>query len=129
MVCKQRNLWVGAAVTSRLHFDALDNIHTVWAGRKVANLYSPFDSCVVHASRQPGALNNWAAAQSVFQAARGDSSSPPPRDGEASPEMLLRRAKTYRAEGAALDGRWRDFVFLSSLLQLRSAAMFTVDAC
>jgi hypothetical protein len=37
----QRNLWVGAGVTSRLHFDAHDNLHGVLHGRKIFLLYPP----------------------------------------------------------------------------------------
>lgn len=38
---KQRNLWMGSLVTSRIHFDALDNVHVCISGKKVVHLYSP----------------------------------------------------------------------------------------
>lgn len=127
--CRQRNFWAGAAVTSRLHFDALDNVHCVWAGKKTVLLFSPFDACVAHVPRERGAGNNWAAAQSVFQAhaARtrraatsgrgggvggGDKKAPAEEQQAASssreergegsddtPEDMLFRTKPYRAEG------------------------------
>ena len=40
---KQVNLWMGAIVTSKIHFDALDNVHVCLSGKKVLHLYSPLD--------------------------------------------------------------------------------------
>lgn len=58
----QRNLWVGAGVTSRLHFDAHDNLHAVLHGGKVFHLYPPDSARVQPKRRVEGELNNGAAA-------------------------------------------------------------------
>jgi hypothetical protein len=50
----QRNLWVGAGVTSRLHFDAHDNLHGVLHGRKVFLLFPPHTSRVEPAEHAEG---------------------------------------------------------------------------
>ncbi|KAH7387441.1 hypothetical protein KP509_16G023300 [Ceratopteris richardii] len=38
---KQRNLWMGCLVTSRIHFDSLDNLHVCLSGTKILHLYPP----------------------------------------------------------------------------------------
>ncbi|MCO5569584.1 hypothetical protein L7F22_023299 [Adiantum nelumboides] len=38
---KQRNVWMGSLVTSRIHFDALDNLHVCLSGGKIVHLYPP----------------------------------------------------------------------------------------
>eukprot|EP00850_Spirogloea_muscicola_P013076 SM000087S23358 [mRNA] locus=s87:246084:248724:- [translate_table: standard] len=64
---RQQNLWVGSSVTSRIHFDALDNVHICISGSKVFHLYSPWDMGNLYPTRwQAGALNNTSAAQSIL---------------------------------------------------------------
>ena len=41
---RERNVWAGRCVTSRIHFDGLDNLHYVLAGRKRVRLWSPWDT-------------------------------------------------------------------------------------
>lgn len=63
----QRNLWVGAIVTSRIHFDALDNVHACISGTKLFHLYPP--SALTNIYPNPwkeGALNNFSSIESIF---------------------------------------------------------------
>ncbi|KAH9312319.1 hypothetical protein KI387_027354, partial [Taxus chinensis] len=65
----QRNLWVGAIVTSRIHFDALDNVHVCISGKKIIHLYPP--SALLYLYPKPwreGALNNFSSIESIFLA-------------------------------------------------------------
>eukprot|EP00249_Psilotum_nudum_P019383 c27223_g1_i4 orf=197-1408(+) len=66
---KQRNLWMGALVTSRLHFDALDNVHVCLSGKKLFHLYSPkYLPNMYPDPWREEALNNFSSIQSVFLA-------------------------------------------------------------
>lgn len=67
----QRNLWVGAIVTSRIHFDALDNVHSCISGTKLFHLYPP--SALTYLYPNPWkqeALNNFSSMESIFLANR-----------------------------------------------------------
>eukprot|EP00899_Mesostigma_viride_P018267 jgi/Mesvir1/26441/Mv16124-RA.4 len=64
---RQRNLWMGTSATSRIHFDALDNLHILLAGRKVFHLYPPTDiGCIYPEPWTEGSLNNFSALGSVL---------------------------------------------------------------
>ena len=56
---KETNLWAGRCLTSQLHFDGYDNVHTVVSGEKLFVCFSPW--MLEHLSptvRRDGALNN-----------------------------------------------------------------------
>jgi hypothetical protein len=56
----------GANVTSRLHFDGLDNLYVVLGGRKTVHLYPPWDAAVRPSPWAEGSLNNRAALGSIL---------------------------------------------------------------
>jgi hypothetical protein len=61
---RQRNVWWGANVTSRLHFDGLDNLYVVLGGRKTVHLYAP--QTVRPSPYTEGGLNNHADVGSIL---------------------------------------------------------------
>ena len=59
LAVKETNLWAGRCLTSQLHFDGYDNVHTVVSGEKLFVCFSPW--MLEHLSptvRRDGALNN-----------------------------------------------------------------------
>lgn len=44
---RERNVWAGRCVSSRIHFDGLDNLHYVMAGCKRVRLWSPWDTAAL----------------------------------------------------------------------------------
>eukprot|EP01018_Ginkgo_biloba_P025785 Gb_02948 [translate_table: standard] len=65
----QRNLWVGAMVTSRIHFDAMDNIHVCLSGKKLFHLYPPSALPYLYPKLwREGALNNFSSMETIFLA-------------------------------------------------------------
>uniref|UniRef100_A0A7S0QY96 JmjC domain-containing protein n=1 Tax=Pyramimonas obovata TaxID=1411642 RepID=A0A7S0QY96_9CHLO len=61
---RQRNVWWGRSVTSRLHFDAMDNLYTMVHGVKTFHLYPP--GAVRPEPWHADRLNNQASAGSVL---------------------------------------------------------------
>lgn len=83
---KQRNFWIGNIVTSRLHFDALDNLHVCFFGSKVVHLYSPWDTKYLYPEPwKKDGLNNWSSLPSILSA--------DPKNHH----LFFQRAKAYRA--------------------------------
>ena len=64
---KETNLWAGRCLSSQLHFDGYDNIHTVASGEKLFVLFSPWElERLYPTARADGALNNTSAMGSVL---------------------------------------------------------------
>lgn len=101
---------VGGSVTSRIHFDAHDNLHAVLHGRKVFHLYPPDSSRVRPAPRIEGSLNNTAttatilpghdddAREALFSAATDESDRDGDGGGSGDDRRRRRRAAVHRAD-------------------------------
>ncbi len=64
---RETNLWAGCCLTSQLHFDGLDNIHSVVSGSKLFLLFSPWETERLYPTpRRDGALNNTSEIGSVL---------------------------------------------------------------
>ena len=64
---KETNLWAGRCLSSQLHFDGYDNIHTVVSGEKLFVLFSPWElERLYPTARAEGALNNTSSMGSVL---------------------------------------------------------------
>ncbi|MCO5611620.1 hypothetical protein L7F22_065874 [Adiantum nelumboides] len=70
---KQRNVWMGSLVTSRIHFDALDNLHVCLSGGKIVHLYPPSELPNMYPEPwNEGSLNNFSQIGSVILANERD---------------------------------------------------------
>ncbi|KAI5066943.1 hypothetical protein GOP47_0017471 [Adiantum capillus-veneris] len=64
---KQRNVWMGSLVTSRIHFDALDNLHVCLSGKKIVHLYPPSELPNLYPEPwNKGLLNNFSQIGSAI---------------------------------------------------------------
>ncbi|KAK3236646.1 hypothetical protein CYMTET_53234 [Cymbomonas tetramitiformis] len=98
---KQCNVWWGLNVTSRLHFDGMDNLYIVLYGCKTFHLYPPFDDTILPEPWKAEGLNNKARLGTTLEPNEG--STVPPCDGQRG---QLHVAKVGPNEALVIPSGW-----------------------